>query len=437
LTLPGFIHDVCSAVYPFAAASPFFRSLQLEQHGLSFIQPPVPLAHPLDDGTAVVLERSVAETARNLDPADGEAYVRVMAPMVEDAEAVLQHTLAPLLRMPRHPLALARFGLLALRSTAGLISSRFGGTRARALLAGLGTHAILPLDQSPSAGFALVMALLGHAVGWPIARGGAQHVSNALASCLRALGGTSTAGMHVRTLSELPAADLVLLEVAPRGLLNLAGDSLPARYRRRLSRYRPGPGVFKVDWALDAPVPWSAEVCHRAGTLHLGGTFEEIADAERAVFREQHPERPFVLVVQQSRFDPTRAPDGKHTLYAYAHVPNGSTLDMTARIEAQVERFAPGFRQRILARSTRTPAQLERYNPTYVGGDILGGRNDLWQLIARPALRLVPYRTPLPGVYLCSSATPPGGGVHGLCGALAAEAALSDRARRRASGGLV
>ena len=432
VTLPGFTHDVCSAVYPFAVASPFFRSLQLEEHGLSFIQPPIPLAHPLDDGTAVVLDRSVAATARNLDAADREPYVRVLGPLVDDAEALLEHTLAPLLRVPRHPLPLARFGLLALRSTAGLVSGRFHGTRARALLAGLGTHAMLPLEGSPGAGFALLMALLGHAVGWPIARGGAQHISDALAGCLRTLGGTMTTGVQVQTLAALPASDLVMLEVAPPGLLDLAGERLPARYRRRLSRYRPGPGVFKVDWALDAPVPWAAEVCHRAGTLHLGGTFEEIADAERAVFRGHHPERPFVLAVQQSRFDPTRAPAGKHTLYAYAHVPNGSTEDMTARIEAQVERFAPGFRQRILARSARTPVQLESYNPTYVGGDILGGRNDLWQLIARPALRLVPYRTPLAGVYLCSSATPPGGGVHGLCGALAAEAALSSRALRPA-----
>ena len=429
LNLPGYLHDVCSAVYPMAVASPFLRSLPLADHGLAYIHPPTPVAHPFDGGTAVTLERSVAATAAQLDPVDTARYERLMGPLVSDAETIMGHALGPLVRIPRHPLALARFGLPALRSAARLATTTFRGERARALFAGLGGHAVLPLDQSPSGAFALIMGLLGHSVGWPIVRGGAQRLSDALAGHLSTLGGTVETGRSVASLDDLLPADLALLEVAPRGLLRIAGDRLPDGYRRRLGRFRYGPGVCKVDYALDAPVPWTAEACRRAGTVHLGGTLPEVAASERAVFRGEHPEWPYVIAVQQSLFDPTRAPAGKHTFYAYCHVPNGSAVDMTDRIEAQIERFAPGFRERVLARTTRTADGFEAYNPTYVGGDILGGRNDLWQLIARPAPRAVPYATPVSGLYLCSSSTPPGGGVHGVCGVLAAEAALRSGAR--------
>lgn len=428
LTLPGFVHDVCSGIFPFAAASPVFRSLPLAAHGLAFCHPAAPLAHPFDDGTAAVLARSVEQTADLLDGADRATYAHLIGPVVRDARRVMDDVLGPR-RLPRHPLAFARFATLAVRSTASL-AARFRGQRARGLLAGLGTHAMLPLEQVPGAGFALVLAVLGHVVGWPLAQGGAQQLSLALASYLQSLGGELALGRRVDSLDEL-RAPLVLLEVAPRELLRIGGPELPAGFRRQLRHYLPGPGVCKVDWALAAPVPWRAEACHQAGTLHLGGTFEEIAAAERAVAAGQHPARPFVLVAQHSRFDPTRAPAGRHTLYAYCQVPNGSDVDMTERIESQIERFAPGFRARILARHTRTAAQLEAYNSSYVGGDILGGRNTLWQLIARPTPRLAPYATPLPGVYLCSAATPPGGGVHGMCGALAAEAALRGARGRR------
>jgi phytoene dehydrogenase-like protein len=423
LTLPGFVHDTCSAIHPLGVASPVFRMLPLAEHGLSFCHPPAPLAHPFDDGSAVVLERSVAETARSLDRCDVAAYCRLMWPAARVLRDLIADVRGPL-RMLRHPVALARLGLLSAGSAVGLATSTFAGERARGLIAGLGAHAFLPLEQSPSAGFALALGLLGHVVGWPVIRGGSQRLPDALAGYLRSLGGTITTGRRVETLSDLPSARTVLLELAPRGLLEIAGSRLPTGYRRQLERYRHGPAAFKMDWALDGPVPWAAEGCRRAGTVHLGGTLEEVAAAERATARGEDPERPFVLLAQQSLFDPTRAPEGRHAVYAYAHVSNGSTLDMTERIEAQIERFAPGFRDRILARSVRSPSALEHDNPNYVGGDILGGLNNFGQLIARPAPRLVPYSTPFKGVYLCSASTPPGGGIHGLCGYLAAQAAL-------------
>ena len=429
LTLPGFRHDVCSAIHPMALASPFFRSLPLAEHGLEFIHPPAPLAHPFDDGTAAVLERSVEATADSLAE-DADAYCRLIGPLVEGAPQLVPSILRPPLWPPRHPLLMARFGLDGVRSAVDLASARFAGERARALLAGSAAHSTLSLYKRPSASFALVLTLLGHAVGWPIPSGGSQAIADALASYLRSLGGEIVTGRRVESIDELPPAGAVLLDLTPRQVARLAGHRLPRRYRRGLERYRYGAGVFKVDFALDGPVPWSAAECARAGTIHLGATMDEIAASEHAVSRGEHARRPYVLVAQQSLFDPTRAPAGKHALWAYCHVPNGSTFDMTAPLEDQVERFAPGFRDRILARSVMAPAELERHNANLVGGDINGGIQDLAQLFARPLARAVPYATATKGIFICSSSTPPGGAVHGMCGHLAARAALRSLARR-------
>jgi phytoene dehydrogenase-like protein len=422
LTLPGFVHDVCSAVHPMALASPFFRTLSLADHGLEWVQPPAPAAHPLDDGTAAVQERSVTETARGLAE-DARAYERLMGPLARDAEKLFDDLLGPF-RLPRHPLAVARFGLSAVRSVQGLADGWYTGELARALLAGHGGHSILPLDQPPSAAAALMLATAGHAVGWPVPRGGAQRITDALVSCLRSLGGEVITGWRVESLHELPPARAVLLNLTPRQIVRVAGDRLPDRYKRRLERFRYGPGVFKVDWALAGPIPWRAPACARAGTVHLGGTLAEVAAAERSVWNGEHPERPFVLVTQPSLFDPTRAPPDRHTAWGYCHVPHGSSVNMTERIEAQVERFAPGFRDQILARHTRGPADLERDNANCIGGDITAGVMDFRQLFTRPVARLNPYTTPIPGLYICSASTPPGGGVHGMCGYFAARATL-------------
>jgi phytoene dehydrogenase-like protein len=422
LTLPGFLHDTCSAIHPLGVASPFFRSVPLAAHGVEWVHPPAPLAHPLDDGTAVVLERSLEATAAGLGR-DGEAWRRLFGPLVAAAEQLVEGTLAPL-RPPRHPVVMARFGLRALRSASGLARSSFAGERARALLAGCAAHSMLPLGAPATASFGLVLALLGHAVGWPLPRGGSQRLADALAAHLVSLGGEIETGRPVASLAELPPARVTMLDVTPRQLLALAGDRLYGRYRRALERYRYGPGVLKLDFALSGPVPWSAPECARAATLHLGGTLGEIEAAEAEVARGGHPGRPYVLVAQQSVFEPSRAPAGSHTLWAYTHVPNGSTVDVTGLVEAQLERFAPGFRDLVLARSVLGPAALEERNPNYVGGDINGGSAELRQLFARPLVHPVPYRTPLEGVYLCSASTPPGGGVHGMCGYHAARAAL-------------
>ena len=427
LTLPGFRHDVCAAVHPLALASPFFHELAvpLARHGLELLQPSAALAHPLDDSSAAVLERSVEATAGSLGE-DGTAWQRLLGPLADHATELAASLLDPL-RVPRHPLLLARFGRDAARPAARLAAARFRGPLARGLLAGLAGHAMLPLQRRPTAGYALLLAALGHAVGWPVVRGGSQALTDALVAHLRELGGELVCGHEVRSLAELPQARAVLLDVTPRQFLRIAGDRLPAGYRQRLARYRYGPGVVKVDWALDGPIPWKASGCDQAGTVHLGGTLDEVAADEAAVGHGTHPERPFVLLAQPSRFDPTRAPAGRHTAWAYCHVPHGSTLDraVTAdRIQAQVERFAPGFGDRVLARAVRGPAELERDNANYVGGDINGGLQDLRQLLTRPVPRLTPWATPLDGVYLCSSSTPPGGGVHGMCGHLAARAAL-------------
>ncbi len=422
LTLPGFLHDVCSAVHPLGLGSPFFRDLPLGQFGLEWIHPDLPLAHPLGGDQAAVLHRSVAATAAGLGR-DGAAYRRLMGPLVRDWPKISPLVLGPL-RIPRHPLAALRFGIPALLPADLLARLVFREAPARALFGGMAAHAMLPLSEPPSAAFGLVLGILAHAVGWPIPRGGSQAIADALAAYLRTLGGTIVTGERVESLDQLPPARAVLCDITPRQLLRIAGDRLPAGYRRQLGRFRYGPGVFKVDYALDGSVPWTAAACRRAGTVHVAGPLPEIVASERAVGRGRYPARPYVLVVQSSLFDPTRAPDGLQTLWTYCHVPSGGTTDMTARIEAQIERFAPGFRDRILARHVMGPQAMECYNANYVGGDINGGRAGLRQLFTRPTPSLNPYATPVPGLYLCSSSTPPGGGVHGMCGYYAAQAAL-------------
>jgi phytoene dehydrogenase-like protein len=422
VTLPGFVHDLGSAVHPLALASPFFRTLHLERFGLQWVQPPAPAAHPLDSGTAVVLERGVPATADGLGP-DRDAYTRLFARLVRDWVSIFSDLVGPP-RLPRHPVAALRFGLSALHSARSLADAYFRGERARALFAGLAAHSLLPLEMRPSAAFGLILGISGHAVGWPFPRGGAQALTNALIECLRSLGGTLVTRRRIHSLEELDGSRLTLCDVPPRRFMALAGDRLPEYFRRKLDKFQHGPGAFKVDWALDGPIPWRAPECARAGTVHLGGTLEEIAESERAPCEGAVPQRPYVLLAQPSLFDPTRAPSGRHTAWAYCHVPNGCNTDMVDRMELQVERFAPGFRSRILARHVMPPAALERANSNLVGGDINGGAVRLSQMFLRPTVLL--YSTPLRGVYFCSASTPPGGGVHGLCGYYAARRALRD-----------
>ncbi|HMS60305.1 MAG TPA: NAD(P)/FAD-dependent oxidoreductase [Tepidiformaceae bacterium] len=427
LTLPGFRHDVCSAIHPLGAASPFFRSLRLERFGLEWLHPEVLLAHPLEGGRAGVMYTSLEETAAALGP-DGGAYRRLLGPLVRQWPALLPSILGPVLRVPRHPLAMARFGLAALQPATWLIR-RFETDEARGLFAGQAAHAMVPLDSFQTSSFGLVLAASAHSAGWPVAKGGSQAIVDALAACLRSLGGEIECDRPVRTLDDLPPARAYLFDVTPRQLLRIAGSRLGGIYRRQLEGYRYGPGVFKLDYALSGPMPWTNPEARRAGTVHVGGTVEEMAEAEHEVGRGYHPEHPLVLVAQQSVADPSRAPAGQHTLWAYCHVPNGSTFDMTGRIERQIDRFAPGWRDLILARATMGTGDYERYNPNDIGGDIGGGASDGLQLLFRPVPRLNPYRTSLPGVYLCSSSTPPGGGVHGMCGYRAARAALGKELR--------
>lgn len=421
LTLPGFVHDVCSAVHPMALASPFFRSLPLRDFGLDWIEPSAMLAHPFDDLPAAIVERSLAETAARLD-GDRGPYSRVIGSVVDSWPLIADAILGPP-RVPRHPVALARFGWDALKSAERLCGA-FGGPRARGLLAGIAAHGMGPLDSPPSGAIALVLGALAHVRGWPFPKGGAQRLSNALAGYLRSLGGEIVTGAPVANVDDLPPARAVLCDLSPRPLLRIAGHLLPDDYRRKLEAYRYGMGVFKVDWALAAPIPWRDPAVSRAGTVHLGGTFEEIAASERDAWEGRVSERPFVLLAQQSLFDPSRAPAGRHTAWTYCHVPSGATVDMLPRIELQIERFAPGFRDRVLARHVTTPADLERRNPNLVGGDIAMGVTDLRQMLFRPTLRW--YRTPRRGLYICSAATPPGVGVHGMCGYFAAQAVLKD-----------
>jgi phytoene dehydrogenase-like protein len=408
LTLPGFTHDVMSAVYPMTLSSPFFKGLGLD---VDWVHPDAPAAHPLDDGTAVMLERDVARTAEGLGE-DAARYRAMMAPFAEGWHTLAEDVLAPL-GIPKHPFPMARLGWAALRVRAAL-----RGVRARALFAGMAAHSCLPLEHPVAAGIGLVLGITGHAVGWPSPRGGAGRLADALVRKLESLGGRVETGAEVRSLG----GDLTLCDLTPRQFLKLAGERLPTEYRTALERYRYGPGVFKMDWALDGPAPWRAAECGRAATVHVGGTWEEIAESERAAWEGRVCERPFCLVAQPSLFDASRAPEGKHTLWAYCHVPNGSSVNMAERIEAQIERFAPGFRERILARSAMGPGAMEAADANLVGGDINGGAMDIPQFLMRPTASR--YKTPLSDVYLCSSSTPPGGGVHGMCGYYAAREAL-------------
>jgi phytoene dehydrogenase-like protein len=424
LTLPGFRHDVCSAVHPMGLASPAFRELELHRHGLEWIHPPLPLAHPLEGGEAATMARSVEETAEGFDAASGRAYRRLFAPLVERCDELLEDLLAPP-RLPRHPFATASFGLRALPSCLAAARAWFSDERARALLAGNAAHSVLPLDEPLSTGaIGLMLMLVGHAKGWPIARGGSDGIVAALVAALEAKGGRIETGRWISSIDELPKARAYLFDTSPSALVRIAGDRLPVSYSRSLLRYRHGPGVFKLDYALSGPVPWTAEACRRAGTVHVGGGIDEIVRAEREACGGRLPERPFVLTSQPSLFDPGRAPEGAHTFWAYCHVPAGSTADMTSRIEAQIERFAPGFRDLVLARHHLDCAAYERYNPNLVGGDIVGGKADWRQLLTRPLPRWKPHTTPNPSILLCSSSTPPGGGVHGMCGYWAAREAM-------------
>ncbi|HTY72123.1 MAG TPA: NAD(P)/FAD-dependent oxidoreductase [Actinomycetes bacterium] len=423
LTLPGFRHDVCATVHALAQAAVAFRELGLERDGLTYAHPPVPLGHPLDALPAVILDRDVDTTARGLGR-DGRAWRTLVASMAAAGPEVVDGLLSPMQVPPRHPLRLAAFGARGIWPATWVNAAAFREPRARALFAGVSAHAILPLTSPATSGYGLMLASLAHSVGWPVAVGGSQAIADALVRRLRSLGGEVVTGTDVRRLSALPSHRVALLDITPRQFLRIADAELSGRYRRALERYRYGPGVFKLDWALDGPVPWGDERLAAAGTVHLGGRAEEIVAGERTVSRGGHPERPYVLFVQASVADPSRAPAGKQTGWAYCHVPNGSTVDMTGAIEAQLERFAPGFRERVLARHAMGPAALEAHNANEVGGDISGGAADLRQFVARPVLGLDPWSTPLPDVYLCSASTPPGGGVHGMGGWHAAAAAL-------------
>ena len=425
LTLPGFVHDVCSTAYPLGAGSTFFSSLPLAEHGLEWVHPTAPVSHPLDDETTAVLHRSIAETADGLG-SDAEAYRRLMEPLVTNWDETGDYLLSPFRGIPPHPLAIARFGLIGIRSVQSVGQSKFDGDMARALFAGIGAHSMLPLDRPSTAAVGLVLSLAGHAVGWPFARGGAQSIARALASYLESIGGEIVTNWQVESLDELPESRAVLCDISPAQLIKVAGDRLGSRYRRRLESYRYGVGVYKVDFALDGPIPWKNPMTAWGGTVHVGGTLAEIVAAEAAVWEGKVPERPFLLVAQPSLFDDSRAPEGKHTVWTYTHVPHGSTFDATDRIEAQIERFAPGFRDLILTRHVMKPAALQAYNANYIGGDINGGVQDFRQTFARPMLRWNPYSTPVEGLYLCSASTPPGGGVHGMCGYHAARSSLRE-----------
>ena len=423
LTLPGFIHDICSAIHPLAIASPFFTKLPLEKHGLQFIHPTIAAAHPFDDGRAAALYSSIEKTAQCLGE-DEVAYLKLMKRFTKEWPSMIADVTGPL-RFPKHPMAMLRFGFNAITSARHL-SKKFHSREARGLWAGMAAHSMQPLSNEATSAIGMVLMACAHSAGWPVAKGGSQAIADALASYFISSGGTIQTNFYVHSLNQLPSSHAVLFDVTPKQLLEIAGHTFSSFYRSQLQRYRYGMGVCKIDWALDGPIPFTAQECRQAGTVHLGNTWEEIAASEKLTAEGKHAEKPFVLLAQQSLFDNTRAPAGKHTAWAYCHVPNNSEMDMTGRIEKQVERFAPGFMERIIGRHTMNTAQMEEYNPNYIGGDINGGVIDISQMFTRPALRLSPYRTSAKGIYICSSSTPPGGGVHGMCGYHAARRALKD-----------
>lgn len=423
LTLPGFKHDVCSAIHPLAVGSPFLQTLPLEQYGLEYIYPEIAAAHPFDDGSAAILKKSIAETAASLG-IDEQAYIKLMQPIAEDWPLIAPDILGPL-HLPHHPLKVAKFGLTALPPVT-VLAEKFKTAQAKGLLAGMAAHSIQPLNNLTTSAIAMVLMAAAHTKGWPLPKGGSVKIAEAMAAHFIALGGKIQTNTYVSSLEQLPSAHAVLFDVTPVQLLQIAGHRFSSVYKWQLKRYRYGMGVFKMDWALDGPIPFTNQACRNAGTVHLGGTLAEITLSEQQTWNGHYPENPFVLLAQQSLFDATRAPQGKHTAWAYCHVPNGSVVDMTGAIEQQVERFAPGFKARIIARSTMNTDQMQQYNPNYIGGDINGGVINITQLFTRPALRWSPYKTSAKGLYICSSSTPPGGGVHGMCGYWAAKKALKD-----------
>ncbi|MCF6313613.1 MAG: NAD(P)/FAD-dependent oxidoreductase [Verrucomicrobiales bacterium] len=423
-TLPGFVHDVCAAVHPMGVCSPLMKSLPLQDFGLQWEYSKYPLAHPLDGGQAAIMEASVDATAQRLGAADGKAYRRLYEPLVRDAEGLFADMLGPMLKLPKHLIAAAQFGVRALPSAMSLARVCFQDEPARAMLAGHAAHSVLPLDRSPSAAVGLMLAVAGHAAGWPVAKGGTGKISEAMVAYLQSLGGEVVCGWRVQRLEELPQAKAYLFDTGPAELAKIAAQRLPEAYRKKLEAYRYGPGVFKIDYALSEAIPWENEDCRQAATVHVGGWLDEVVESEKACWQGRHAEKPFVLLAQASVCDDTRAPAGKHTAWAYCHVPNGSQVDMTQAIENQIERFAPGFRDVVLQRRVMMCADYESYNANLVGGDVTGGVNDWSQLLARPALRLNPYTTPAKGVFICSASTPPGAGVHGMCGYHAARAVL-------------
>jgi phytoene dehydrogenase-like protein len=421
-TLPGFIHDVCAAVHPMGVVSPFFKHLPLQKYGVEWVRSPAAVAHPFEDGSAAVLYPSLEETGETIAP-DGPRWAKLMGSFLRHRDAFFSEILKPV-RLPTHPLLMARFGVYGLQSSSWLVRNMFDAPKARALFSGCAAHSFLALDAPASASFGLALSLAAHATEWPVVKGGSQRLIDALAVHLQALGGEITTGTRVRQLKDLPSHRTVLFDLAPRLVEEIAGTALPERYRRQLREFRHGPAVFKIDWALRGPIPWRAPECTRAVTVHLGASLEEIEASEQASSTGRVPERPFVLLAQQSLFDSTRAPKGQHTGWAYCHVPHASNVDMTERIEQQVERFAPGFRDLILARQTLSPADVEAHNPNMIGGDVCGGANDVGQFVFRPLVRWNPYRTPNPTLYICSSSTPPGAGVHGMCGYWSAQSAM-------------
>ncbi|MBV8388350.1 MAG: NAD(P)/FAD-dependent oxidoreductase [Mucilaginibacter sp.] len=423
LTLPGYRHDICSAIHPLAVSSPFFETLPLAEHGLEFIYPDIAAAHPFDDGSAAILKHSIEETANQFG-IDQLAYVNLIQPVVKDWPSIAPDILGPL-HFPKHPVEMARFGLKALRSASSVARS-FKSEKTKGLFGGMAAHCMQPLTNLSSAATALVLMSAAHLKGWPLPKGGSQQIADALASYFVSLGGKIETSSYITALDQLPSSNAVLFDITPRQLLQIAGHKFSNIYKWQLQRYRYGMGIFKIDWALEGQIPFTNELCRQAGTVHLGNTFAEIASSEQSTWNGQIAEKPFVLMAQQNLFDSSRAPEGKQTAWAYCHVANGSTVDMTEAIERQVERFAPGFRDCILAKHVMNSAQVEEYNPNYIGGDINGGAFDLGQLFTRPALRWSPYRTSINGLYICSSSTPPGGGVHGMCGYHAAKRALKD-----------